>query len=104
MGTCANPNELSFLGSGVPLFFDYNCFIMLALGICFAIYGGYAIYKNSKENYCDVKNIEKEDYCGAKWKTLTAAGNRDLSEIDKLEKWLASLLLFLLLVIRIIFF
>ena len=77
---------------------------MLALGICFAIYGGYAIYKNSKENYCDVKNIEKEDYCGAKWKTLTAAGNRDLSEIDKLEKWLASLLLFLLLVIRIIFF
>ena len=77
---------------------------MTALGLCFAIYGGYAIYKNAKENYCDVMNKDGSDYCGAKWKTLTAAGNRNLSEIDYLEKWLSCGLLLSLLITRILFF
>lgn len=77
---------------------------MTTLSICFVVYAGYATYKNYKGNFCEEKNKEVADYCGAKWKTLTSAGNRDLSEVDSLEKYLGGALMFVLLVVRIFFF
>lgn len=104
VGLFESTNKLSFLGSGVPLFFDYNCFIMASLGSCFLIYGVYTMYKNATESYCSVVAETDELYCGAWWKTSTSAGNRNLSKTDPVERWLACLLLFFLLVLKICFF
>lgn len=77
---------------------------MASLGMCFLVYGIYTMYKNATDSYCGVVGLVDDQYCGAWWKTSTSAGNRNLNKIDTVERWLASLLLFLLLVLKIIFF
>lgn len=47
-----NTNDLQFLGSGFPLFFNYIRYCILLLSIEFAIKGAYNLYTNWLGSYC----------------------------------------------------
>jgi hypothetical protein len=97
-------DKLSFLGPGIPLFFDYGCFTLLCLLSAFLIYGLYTSLRYSRGNHCDEQAADYPGFCGAKWKTQTSAGNVPFEEIDNLEKLLSVILFFVLLGLRIVFY
>lgn len=47
-----NPSKLNFLGAGYPLIFNYYLYCMIILSIFFLSFGVYAIYSNTKGNFC----------------------------------------------------
>ena len=61
---CKNTNKLYFLGPGMPLLFDFSCFLMFSLVIAY-----YVTISFSKGGYCSLREISEPGYCGARWKT-----------------------------------
>lgn len=98
----SSPNLLSFLGPGIPLFFDYVCFTLACLLACFLIYGIYNIQRYYRGNKCEELNKITPGYCGHFLKSNISAGNISFNEIDITEKILSVILFFVLLGFRIV--
>lgn len=101
---CKNTNKLYFLGPGMPLMFDYSCFLMFSLMLAYCIYGIYVTINFSKGGYCQLKELSTPGYCGARWKTQISTGNTLFLSQNGHEKMVATILFFVLYVVRIIFF
>jgi hypothetical protein len=62
-------SELSFLGAGFPLYFDYLKFGISVLTISFVIVGVYMCWRFYLGNQCDFKANEADiKDCGSTWK------------------------------------
>lgn len=97
-------DKLDFLGTGMPLFFQYGCFLMIALLVGVLSYGAYAVTYAVMGNNCEVMEKTISGYCGSGWKTLPSAGNRNYEKINNIEKILTIGYFALLLLTRIFAF
>lgn len=104
MGILEDPSKLYFLGTGMPLFFQFGCFLILGLLVGFLCYGIYMLIYNLNGTNCKDKELISPGYCGSGWKIKPSIGNRKYEEIIGIEKFLSCLYFVLLLLTRIFCF
>lgn len=104
MSLCESTDKLYFLGSGMPLFFDYSWFVFWTLLIAYVVYGIYATINFVQGDYCDEMELKEPGYCGDRWKTQISAGNTAFFDLNGYEKLCACLLFVVLFIMRVIFF
>lgn len=104
LSLCGSTDKLYFLGSGMPLFFDYSWFIFCTLLVSYIIYGIYTTLHFLNGDICDNRDQIDPGYCGARWKTTISAGNQPFTDIDGYEKVCAIFLFLALFAMKIYFF
>jgi Cytosolic domain of 10TM putative phosphate transporter len=101
---CHSTNHLDFLGSGLPLLFDYFWFLTTCMVSSYIIYGIYTTIIYSKGDYCEKTNELQDGYCGASWKTFISKGNVNMLELNHREKICSIVLFFFMYVLKLLFF
>ena len=103
MPLCAENDELRFLGSGFPLFYNFLKYCMLIRVVLLASNGGYNLYTNYKGTFCTEEGDE-EGGCQLNWMSQLSLPNKmDNDSEMEIQENLNLLSCFLIIIVLMLF-
>jgi len=76
LAICAENEELKFLGSGFPLFYNFLKYCMFILLVLLLSNGVYNLYTNYNGDFCTENGDKEEDGCKLNWMSKLSLPNK----------------------------
>ena len=98
MALCAESDELRFLGSGFPLFYNFIFYCIVIMIVLFLSNGGYNLYTNYLGTFCT--EDAETDGCELNWMSILSLPNKmNDSAAMEIQEYLNLLSCFLIILI-----